>query len=565
MREYGFISLAVAIMFIVIEIFSSTPVYADPSLAWNFTKIVDTSTAIPGGTGNFTSVSVPSLEGDDLVFYGSGIGDQRGIYTFIGGVLSVMADTNTPIPGGMGNFKSPCSPTIDDGTVVFNDYYQGIYISTGGTLNTVADTNTPIPSGTGTFEWLAVPDMDGGIVVFHGNDQVSQAGIYTFKGGALSVIADTNTPIPGQAENFNAFGTYPSIDSENVTFKGFYRSWKKGIYTHIDEALNVIVDTNTPVPGGTGNFTDFNGYTPTDDGNVAFHGIGIDGQEGIYISTDGALSIVANTNTPIPGGTGTFTHFGSFPSMDDGNIVFRGIGSDGQMGIYANIGGELLAIIDLNSMLDGKNLSGVWSPDLRENTVVFDAHFTDGTETIYRADLVQEQIGPVSLNGVALVADQFTQTTGRSKKLGYLADGEAFAFEEGDVFSFAPVQLHHGKTIKSLRCVMKDNTTEGYIRAHLMRGPINTVDPVVGPSRVIGSVATKPDEAATDFIERLSNVNPALGKIDNTKYGYFLRVDFKDNPGRKGREITLGIRGCVGRKDWGITLGIRGCVIEYTE
>ena len=58
--------------------------------------------------------------------------------------------------------------------------------------------------------------------------------------------------------------------------------------------------------------------------------------------------------------------------------------------------------------------------------------------------------GPVSLNGLALVADKYTQASGTSKELGYLADGEAFAFEAGDVFSFAPVQLQHGKTIKSL-------------------------------------------------------------------------------------------------------------------
>ena len=37
-----------------------------------FTKIVDTTTAIPGGTGNFTGFNSPSGDGVDVAFLGFG-------------------------------------------------------------------------------------------------------------------------------------------------------------------------------------------------------------------------------------------------------------------------------------------------------------------------------------------------------------------------------------------------------------------------------------------------------------------------------------------------------------
>ena len=77
---------------------------ARPGLAAEFDIIViaDKNTAIPGGSGNFTSFYHPSLDGGNVAFQGTGSG-QSGIYTDIGG-LGVVADLNTAIPGGSGNF-----------------------------------------------------------------------------------------------------------------------------------------------------------------------------------------------------------------------------------------------------------------------------------------------------------------------------------------------------------------------------------------------------------------------------------------------------------------------------
>ncbi len=114
-------------------------------------------------------------------------------------------------------------------------------------------------------------------------------------------IADTNTPIPGGVGNFTSFGSWPSIDGVNVAFRGFGSSGQQGIYTRTNASLTKVADTNTPIPGGRRNFTFF--YEPSlDSGNVAFVGYGT-GQRGVYAHISGALTMVANTRrgTTYPG------------------------------------------------------------------------------------------------------------------------------------------------------------------------------------------------------------------------------------------------------------------------
>jgi hypothetical protein len=47
-------------------------------------------------------------------------------------------------------------------------------------------------------------------------------------------------------------------------------------------------------------------------------------------------------------------------------------------------------------------------------------------------------------------------------------------------------RLPHGAMIKTLQCVVRDNTSQGYIQVTLNRGPINTTDPIV-PMQTIAS------------------------------------------------------------------------------
>jgi hypothetical protein len=243
---------------------------------------ISTSTAIPNGTGNFISLFRPGFNGSSVAFLGTGSGGQQGIY-FKTPVdpCKLIADLNTPIPEGIGNFLSftndsgsPSDPCIGRDNVVFygtgSDGQQGIYAVIDITIPPnpikVADLNTAIPSGTGNFTaYPTDPCINGDIVSFIGNGSGGQQGIY---------IADISAPNP---------------------------------------SLVKIADLNTAIPGGTGNFTGFSPQDPCVNGNrLAFVGAGSEGQQGVYVKDDvtlptGPCRLVADLNTAIPDGTGNFT------------------------------------------------------------------------------------------------------------------------------------------------------------------------------------------------------------------------------------------------------------------
>ena len=150
-------------LFILLANLSVGWMVARPGLAAEFDIVViaDKNTAIPGGSGNFagfdTGLYGPSLHGGNVAFWGEGSG-QEGIYTDIGG-LNVVADKNTSIPSGypgMSSFTEFDFRSLHGGNVVFygNDAIgsdeEGIYTDIEG-LNVVADKNTFIPSGSGNF------------------------------------------------------------------------------------------------------------------------------------------------------------------------------------------------------------------------------------------------------------------------------------------------------------------------------------------------------------------------------------------------------------------------------
>jgi hypothetical protein len=144
-----------------------------------------------------------------------------------------------------------------------------------------------------------------------------------------------------------------------------------------------------------------------------------------------------------------------------------------------------------------------------------------------------------SINGIGLVGDPATQST-----VAYLGDGTGYGLQPNDTFSFAPIQLPHGATIEGIRCVVRDNTSQGYIQATLNRGPINVTDPIT-PAQLIASATTTPADADPAFREIVNNASAALANVDNQNYGYFFRVDFLDSPGLSGAEVPLKLRGCA--------------------
>jgi len=360
--------------------------------AITFTKVVDSNTPIPGKPGTFTTYFDRPSIGNGNVMLASGDFGQGHLYGTEGG-LHVLAGLETPIPNGTGDFTAIASSSFDGNSVVFHGRgaggQTGIYSDYNG-LHRIVDRITPFPGGVGDFTALGGDlSQDGGNVAFGGTDSISGTkAMFTSIGGTLNVIADTNTAIPGGVGNFITL-VNPSISGTDVAFLSFGSPLGEGIYAHLADELILIADTNTPVPGGIGNITTV-GSDPVIDGDrIAFHASGV-GQKGIYTYLNGSLDVLLDLNTPLPGGSGFFFDLPSFEfSLSGENIAFLGEIASGSSNLYSLFNNNLIEVIGLGDTLDGKIVKNLemGKEAMSGNEIVFYALFQDDSSGVFVATI----------------------------------------------------------------------------------------------------------------------------------------------------------------------------------
>ncbi len=364
--------------------------------AFTFTKVADTATGIPGGSGNFTGFGEPSLVGDDLAFGGSGNSSQGGIYTRIGGTLDVLVDKTTTFPG-TSDFVFAGRPSFDGTNVAFfangctatgsSCPSAGILSNIGGALGVVAKNGDPIPGG-GTLDFnFDTPSTDSGNVAFWTARFVigggNQEWILKSVGGTLSVVASFTTQVPGTLDPFEDLERRPAMSGTNVAFQG--RSpfgGVSGIFSDTGGTLGPIA-TNVTTSANT-----FEDRLSMEGSTVALVTQNPLGQRGVFTGSGGALTTIAIESTGIPGGSGNFTEF-STPSLDSGKVAFIGEGATNQKGIYTNLTGTLEKVIAKGDPLDLKTVDDVrfGVEGLSGDQVAFRVNFTDGSSGIYVATL----------------------------------------------------------------------------------------------------------------------------------------------------------------------------------
>jgi len=367
------------------------------AVTFAFTKIADSGTTIPGQTTPFgNQFFTPSVDGGRVSFWG---GWPRGVFIWSNGSLGLVADKSMTIPDGTGLFYDFGLPSINGSQVAFRAYgfnQSGVYLGGGGTLTKLADLNDAIPSGTGNFTQIHdYVSYDGDRAVFRATGASSQHGLYASRNGTLTKLIDRNTAVPDDADTFASSGTvlgYPMIDSGLVVFE------YKGVFTVPAAGGTPVRVCGGPVPvtipGGIGDFTGC--WNPSiGAGMVAFFGSGSSSQAGVYTWLNGMVKLVADKNTPVPGGTGVFAGF-SGPSADGGNVAFIGRNNYWDYGIYTNMGGTLVKVIDDNDTLDGKTVSyfDFYREGLGGTGIAFEVGFTDGTSGIYLAKYVDVAANP---------------------------------------------------------------------------------------------------------------------------------------------------------------------------
>ena len=220
---------------------------------------------------------------DANISFGPGV---NGIFTTIGGVNELVADTTTEIPGSEptvfagGSFSDP---DISGQNVSFRagaGGFIGVYAHIDGTPVKVADRDDTQPGSVKLFSTFTVPVISGDQVAFRGVGDF--AGIYVGDGGPLTVIARSGDPAPG-GSTFGGFAQNVAIDGEAVAFSGAGSGFI-GLFVSDFSGLCRVIDANDTLEGEdvTQLFMERDAYS---EGMLSFQAVFFDGRRGIYLAT----------------------------------------------------------------------------------------------------------------------------------------------------------------------------------------------------------------------------------------------------------------------------------------
>jgi hypothetical protein len=399
---------------LTIAVFSAHPAIAQ----FTFKKVVDTNTAVPNGTGNFTNLYPASISSGNIVFRGLDASSKSGIYSVIGGKLRVVADTNTPIPGTSEKFQSFTTPSISGLNIAFSGAGAttgGLYIVKQGNISLAAPNGLTVTNPDDTFRNFAGPAISGSNLATIGS--VSEASGYS--GNRDLAVIDgkaIGTPFRRSFSRFS-IAPEPAIGGANVvsvTKPDVNNDSYGGVYLFNPKTgSKALIEKGFALPNGQGKLTFFD--SPAISGKrIAFTAFSDNQNQGIYTFLNGQLTTIADKNTPLPGGKGNFCTFrgpagnpyGTAENLYitlSGSIVAFKAGDCQQLppgalypvaayGIYTNLGGQLQKVVAEGDQLDGKTVQQVFEGrrTLSGKSLVVTVVFTDGSKAIYRATLVNQ-------------------------------------------------------------------------------------------------------------------------------------------------------------------------------
>jgi hypothetical protein len=363
------------------------------------TVIAGTTTPVPQGQGNFDFLTFPQVSSVLVAFQGAGKGQPQNLYTSAGGKLALALAVGAAIPSTGGKFTGFGLPTPAQGAIavvgVGSQGTAGVYVKSGELLTRIADTTTPVPGGAGSFTSFREIDFDAqGAIAFAGTDASGAFGVYasSFPGHPpVGRIADTRTPIPGSAGSFDFFGN-PTVSDAGVAFFAHAANSPAGtgLFFATGGALRAVASLKTPVPNAAGTFNGFGSPVMSGD-TVAFHAEGTNGSDGIYTQTgSGPLAVVADLATPVPGGQGTFQSFSlNDPSIDGANVAFLANYETNKFGIFARVQGKLVRVLTSDDTLNGAGILnlGISLNQLSQGVLAFYAVTGPGVFGIYTLPL----------------------------------------------------------------------------------------------------------------------------------------------------------------------------------
>lgn len=352
-------------------------VHAMQAQSITYTRIASGSTTVPGSAGTFSGFGEISLDGNNVAFVGlSNNNSTTGIYTSTISGLSlskvvdsttIPTDNGTPLTAN-GAFSYLVNPTISGTNIAFrgvtnNGNTTAIYTGSLGTVGAslIVLPNDPAPEASTKYSTPFAPVVSGSKLLFLSNfsddgsgNGHAGGGIYLATVGqhatsSIGILAERPGTLPGHT--ISGFGSSVSLDGNMATFRASY-SGGSAVYlaNTTTNSLTLIADSSTPLPSGTGTFSAIALASPVVSGtNVAFST-----NQGVYLKDATGLHTIADNTTFVPGLSGVQFNSGGFSpgiSLDGGNVAFTAAYSGG-IGLFEEYNGTLYAI----ATVSGQNL-----------------------------------------------------------------------------------------------------------------------------------------------------------------------------------------------------------------
>jgi hypothetical protein len=234
----------------------------------------------------------------------------------------------------------------------------------GVTFTKIADTSTLIPAGQWagqTYQYFDIPGIDHGEVVFTAAPLGANGarGVYSWRDGAIGLVADQSTPLPGGGSVLNVLGS-PAVQGGEYAFAD---------WSHI---YRTDGGTLTTVPSLTyGRIASY----ALDGPDVWFNGYRWSGSPGgpidvgIYRSQNGEFARVVAEGQPIPDAPhGQTFYFSSSPHRVvavNGRAVFwangtHPTGGSQMAGLYEYNNGTIARVVDSTMIAPGGTTPFEW-------------------------------------------------------------------------------------------------------------------------------------------------------------------------------------------------------------
>ncbi len=396
---------------VALALFFTSASFAQTPRSVRFTKIADTNTAVPGGTGTFAVFAdARALDSEHVVFFGIDGASKDGLYTFPvrrGGTLDVLVNESTFLPDIGGTIGTIFDVSIDAGTVAFAAGW-----GSGPSPCFSAEEGVFVASVDGSSIQLSTSSLSSSLACFHGVDLEGStlrltggtAGVDAVHNhqaalldaaplGSPIVLLDTSSTFPG------GVGTYDGFDQDVVLKNGATAFTNvilntfgavDSIFLDTGSSVQTVADPSTPIPGDTGTFASFAGID-FDGTEVAFMGRNATNNSAIFAGTNPSdLRVVANRNTNVPGTPFTFLGLSNPVARGNGITAFSGFWSGGGYGLFYEVDGHIEKLVAKGDVLGGLVVEQAFCHNggISGNKILFRVIFQGfTTQALYLAEL----------------------------------------------------------------------------------------------------------------------------------------------------------------------------------